>query len=72
MKKMLANFGGAVLSRGQMKSVSGGLMGNCCANQTKSGCNGVCGDGGGTCTWQDAKPELGLEAGCSCLWKPGE
>ena len=39
MKKMLANFGGEVLSRSEMKGVKGG------------GCNAKCSVGGGAYEW---------------------
>ena len=64
MKKMLEIFGADILSRGEMKNVVGG--GNCCTSITPSGCNGVCGPGGGVCGWQAAMPLIGLAAGCVC------
>ncbi|CAN1525925.1 hypothetical protein MCERE19_01219 [Spirosomataceae bacterium] len=64
MKKMLVKFGNQVLSREELKNVIGGA--SCCSNASKSLCNGTCGPSGGTCEWQEAKPSLGLGAGCIC------
>jgi hypothetical protein len=67
MKKMISNFADSLLTREDLKGVKGGVDGgNCCAGALKTSCNGTCGEGGGTCEWMEAKPALGLEAGCVC------